>query len=184
MVLAWILEEIENQHSPNKKSPNVEVSEEELLKLGVFFDKLNPDEYAEGERYLEDSKLKRYTTEQEYASHDILEITKEKLFNYDKKLKCFYTEHFHKDDEIRYVVEGSGYFDFRNEKDEWVRVFIEKGDLIGIPAGIYHRFTLDESDYIKEVRLFVGDPIWLAVNRPADDHFTRKKYVKKYYLGQ
>jgi len=43
----------------------------------------------------------------------------------------------------------AGFEDVRDFDGQWIRIEIKKGDLIVLPPGMYHRFTLDEDKYLK-----------------------------------
>ncbi|XP_011027077.1 PREDICTED: 1,2-dihydroxy-3-keto-5-methylthiopentene dioxygenase 1 [Populus euphratica] len=171
---AWFMDETsgEDQRLPRHCNPKEFVSLDYLAELGVLHWRLNPANYEN------DEELKKIREERGYNYMDLLDICPEKVADFKEKLKNFYTEHIHADEEIRYCLEGSAYFDVRDKDDRWIRIWIKAGDLIILPAGIYHRFTLDTGDYVKLMRLFVGEPVWTAYNRPQEDHPARKEYIK------
>lgn len=168
----------EDQRLPHHRNPPEFVSSEDLAGLGVLYWHLNPKGYEN------DDELRKIRQSRGYNYMDLLDLCPEKVENYEEKLRNFFTEHIHADEEIRYCLEGSGYFDVRDKEDRWIRIWIKEGDLIVLPAGIYHRFTLDTSDYVKLMRLFVGEPVWTAHNRPQEDHPARQEYINSLLTEQ
>ena len=103
--------------------------------------------------------MNRIASERNYKNRDEIEISPTTLPGYEEKVKGFFREHLHEDEEIRYILGGGGYFDVRDVEDDWVRIRLEKGDLMIMPAGIYHRFTTDEQNVsvdVPHVRACVG----------------------------
>jgi 1,2-dihydroxy-3-keto-5-methylthiopentene dioxygenase len=118
-----------------------------------------------------------------YKNRDQIVVSPENMGDlYEDKVKSFFSEHLHEDEEIRYIRDGCGFFDVRNQGDEWIRIFLEKDDMIILPAGIYHRFTTDESNYIVAMRLFKDEPRWTPLNRSdeLDDNPHRVGYSQEF----
>ncbi|KAI0395364.1 Acireductone dioxygenase ARD family [Xylariaceae sp. FL0594] len=149
-----------------------EVSEEELKKVGVLY-----------YRMPELATVDALARDRGYKNRDEITVSPEKMGDaYESKVRSFFDEHLHEDEEIRYIRDGQGYFDVRSRGDEWVRIQLEKDDLIILPAGIYHRFTTDENNYIQAMRLFKDEPKWTPLNRSGelDANEFRKAYVTQY----
>ncbi|KAL1915270.1 uncharacterized protein VTP21DRAFT_7546 [Calcarisporiella thermophila] len=160
-----------DQRLPHQMLPSFPVSIDDLRRLGVLYYKLDGMDALE--------RVEDICQEREYKNRDEITISKEYMGEkYESMISIFFEEHMHDDEEIRYILDGSGYFDVRDLYDRWVRIRVEPGDLLILPAGIYHRFTLDTNNYIKAMRLFKENPIWKAIKRPAEDNPARQAYVR------
>ncbi|XP_051176404.1 acireductone dioxygenase isoform X2 [Leptopilina boulardi] len=139
MVNIWYMDNSNaDQRFDHQKIPQHFLSTQELLELtGVEYFKINASNHKT------DTVLRDLKKTRNYTYEDEITCSKEYLENYEEKLKQFFVEHLHTDEEIRLVLSGSGYFDVRDKDDQWIRIEVKEGDLIIIPSGIYHRFTLD-----------------------------------------
>lgn len=181
--------EYEDQKAENRlKDGNKPCTVEELKKLGIAYWKMDADSFEYPVKAIPwdpkdatDPKLKAIRDERGYSYADIISVKPDLLPGYDEKIKAFFEEHIHDAEEIRYILDGSGYFDIRDVEDKWIRIHIKKGDLMTLPEGCYHRFTCDSTDFIQAMRLFIGQPVWTPFNRPQEDHPSRKDYVTQYF---
>ncbi|KAI9503764.1 1,2-dihydroxy-3-keto-5-methylthiopentene dioxygenase [Coemansia spiralis] len=135
----------------------------ELERLGVQYTKLTGSA-ADKLRQVDELCAAR-----SYKNRDSITVSPAHLPEYETKIQMFFREHIHEDEEIRCVVEGRGFFDVRDAGDRWVRIAVEADDLLVLPAGIYHRFTVDRGNHLKALRLFKEDPKWTPINRPDAD---------------
>ncbi|RUM61605.1 MAG: acireductone dioxygenase [Persephonella sp.] len=146
-----------------------------LNKYGVVFDRWGVERLPEDlrknyelseeeekaiiEAYREE--LEKLKKEKGYITEDIV-ILSDKTPNLDALLEKFKREHHHIDDEVRFVVDGSGIFPIKID-GEVVEVHVGAGDLIVVPAGARHWFELDENRKIKCIRVFKTPEGWEAI---------------------
>ena len=140
------------------EQPNHSVPPDVLASRGILSWSVPPDDAAREEL------IARVKREHGYVDEDFVELEPE-MPNLDEICAKFDKEHFHTEDEVRYVVAGAGIFDVRDADDQWVRIEVTPGDMIVIPARTYHRFHLTDEKQIRCMRLFANHDGWAPLYR-------------------
>ncbi len=84
----------------------------------------------------------------------------------------FLDEHFHKEDEVRFFVGGSGQFTLHVE-DKVYEILCESGDLIHVPDGTMHWFDMGRLPSFIAIRFFTEPDGWVG-------HFTGNDIAQKF----
>ena len=112
-------------------------------------------------------EMRELKASQGYLTEDLVVLSNQTPCLDDVLVK-FNLEHHHRDDEVRFVIDGGGVFTIRQEALIF-DVVVEPGDLLVVPAYTLHRFNLTEERKIKCVRIFKNPSGWEAVyDEPAD----------------
>lgn len=106
-------------------------------------------------------EVKRISVARGYQSADVISLWPDTP-NLDAVLAKFDKEHFHSEDEVRFVVSGRGIFAIRGLDGEMYDVEVHPGDLLAVPEGKHHYFELCEDKHIQCIRLFTDKAGWIA----------------------
>ncbi len=91
----------------------------------------------------------------------------------------FLDEHFHKEDEVRFFVAGSGLFTLHVDAQVF-EVLCEAGDLISVPDSTTHWFDMGPEPNFVAIRFFTEPDGWVG-------HFTGTDIARqfpRYEVGQ
>ena len=141
-------------------APESPITAADLAQVGVYHERLELDPLDF------QPALDRLKAARGYVAQDIVELRPDTPDLPAIQAK-FAGEHLHTDDEVRFVLAGEGIFDIRSADDRWMRVVVEAGDLLVVPADLHHRFFLTERAAIRCVRLFKDSAGWVPVYRQA-----------------
>ena len=138
-----------------------------LSSYGVFFDQWTCDVEFEDSASQEEilsayaCDLKPFMDEGGYLTADVISINS-LTENYEVIRTKFLAEHTHSEDEIRFFVDGQGYFWFNLEDAPVFNVLCQKGDLISVPAGTKHWFDAGvDQPFVKAIRIFIDQSGWI-----------------------
>ncbi|KAF7353523.1 1,2-dihydroxy-3-keto-5-methylthiopentene dioxygenase [Mycena sanguinolenta] len=144
---------------PHITNPARPVSAETLAKLGVL----------------------SVASERGYKNRDVINVSREGMGSvYEEKIRGLFEEHMHEDKEISFplhlVLKLS--FMVKTPTDAWIRIAVTPGDLLVLPAGIYHRFTLD-TKHPQPEKVTATTP-FLPSNSNADIFIqTRNQFIRR-----
>jgi 1,2-dihydroxy-3-keto-5-methylthiopentene dioxygenase len=94
-----------------------------------------------------------------YTTADVIDVTAATP-NLDTMLAKFSREHWHDEDEVRFIVEGRGLFHIHPPGGPVFAIEVEAGDLISVPSGTHQWFDLCVERRIRAIRLFQDMSGW------------------------
>jgi len=93
-----------------------------------------------------------------YRTADVIDVNPETP-GLEVMLARFDKEHTHSEDEVRFILAGKGIF-FLNLGGRVASVEVHAGDLLRVPKGTTHWFTLCEDRRIRAIRWFQDTTGW------------------------
>jgi 1,2-dihydroxy-3-keto-5-methylthiopentene dioxygenase len=94
-----------------------------------------------------------------YVTADVIDV-KPDTPNLDVMLAKFSREHWHDEDEVRFIIEGRGLFHVHPPDGPVFAIEVGPGDLIRVPRGTHHWFDLCVDRRIRAIRLFQDVSGW------------------------
>jgi 1,2-dihydroxy-3-keto-5-methylthiopentene dioxygenase len=107
-----------------------------------------------------------------FVTADVIDVSPQTP-GLDVMLAKFSSEHWHDEDEVRFIIEGRALFHIRPEKGPVTAIEVEAGDLIRVPRGTWHWFNLCADRRIRAIRLFQDPSGWTP-------HYTASAVDRNY----
>jgi 1,2-dihydroxy-3-keto-5-methylthiopentene dioxygenase len=136
-----------------------------LSGIGIVYERWTPEHPVAADAPAEEI-LQAYSDEIErlkqtggYVTADVIDV-KPQTPGLTEMLAKFKREHWHDDDEVRFIIEGRGLFHIHPLEGPVVAIEVEAGDLIRVPSGTLHWFNLCQDQRIRAIRVFKDPSGW------------------------
>ena len=94
-----------------------------------------------------------------YVTADVIDV-KPQTEGLEAMLAKFRREHWHDEDEVRFIIAGRGIFHIHGQDGRVFGLEVGPGDLIRVPRGTWHWFDLCSDRRIRAIRLFQDPAGW------------------------
>jgi 1,2-dihydroxy-3-keto-5-methylthiopentene dioxygenase len=138
---------------------------EHLATMGIDYERWEPShpvaDDAPPEEILEAyrEEIDRLKERGGYVTADVIDV-KPQTPGLDAMLAKFSREHWHDEDEVRFIIRGRGIFHIHPRQGPVVALEVRPGDLIRVPRGTWHWFDLCAEREIRAIRLFQDASGW------------------------
>jgi 1,2-dihydroxy-3-keto-5-methylthiopentene dioxygenase len=105
------------------------------------------------------AEIERLKARGHYSTADVINVNAATP-GLDAMLARFSREHWHDEDEVRFIIHGHGVFHIHPPSQPVVAIEVEAGDLIRVPRGTRHWFDLCADRQIRAIRLFQNPSGW------------------------
>jgi 1,2-dihydroxy-3-keto-5-methylthiopentene dioxygenase len=136
-----------------------------LAQHGIDYERWQPA-YPVPEDASAEEILRAYANEIEqlkarggYVTADVIDVNPETP-GLDDMLAKFNREHWHDEDEVRFIIAGRGLFHIHSKTGNVLSIEVSTGDLIRVPRGTLHWFNLCGDRRIRAIRLFQDTAGW------------------------
>lgn len=149
----------------------------ELARIGVDFEQweatgsVKPGDPPEAVMAAYRADIDRLVAERGFRTVDVASIAPDNPNRAEMRRK-FLDEHFHKEDEVRFFVAGSGLFTLHVE-DKVYEVLCQAGDLISVPDSTKHWFDMGPEPSFVAIRFFKEPEGWVG-------HFTGTDIAQRF----
>jgi 1,2-dihydroxy-3-keto-5-methylthiopentene dioxygenase len=136
-----------------------------LADIGIQYEqwypnhKIAPDAAASDILDAYSKEIERLKSQGGYVTADVVDVHSATP-GLDAMLAKFNREHWHDEDEVRFIIDGRGVFHIRPEKGPVVAIEVEPADLIRVPRATLHWFNLCPERRIRAIRLFQDPSGW------------------------
>jgi 1,2-dihydroxy-3-keto-5-methylthiopentene dioxygenase len=150
----------------NRTLSNVEDIQQHLAPVGIEYDRwellpeIDKDSSTEVilEAYAE--QIERLKEQGSYTKADVVNVNSSTP-GLDAMLAKFSTEHWHEEEEVRFIIYGRGVYHVHLPGGRSVaKLEVEAGDMIRVPRGTLHWFNLCAEREIKAIRFFQDPAGW------------------------